>query len=90
VKALDLAVDALATSRLTRLVVEDAVLDDVRDHVWKTFPVDSTKVGYLISCRACTSVWVAGLVASGLLSRRIRYIVALSELTILARAALRD
>jgi uncharacterized protein DUF1360 len=90
VKPLDLAVDALATSRLTRLVVEDAVLDDVRDHVWKTFPVDSTKVGYLISCRACTSVWVAGLVASGLLPRRIRYIVALSELTILARAALRD
>ena len=89
-KALDLAVDALATSRITRLVVEDAVLDDVRDRIWKIFPVDSTKVGYLVSCRACTSVWVAGLVASGLLPRRIRYIVALSELTILARAALRD
>lgn len=57
-------VDALATYRVTRLIVEDKITEDLRDLVWKRFPPDSTKVGYLLTCPHCTSMWVAALIAA--------------------------
>lgn len=87
-KPVDLAADVLATSRVTRLVVDDAILDDFRNWVYERFPPDENKLGYLFTCKACASVWAGGLVASGLLPRKIRYTLALSELAILAHRLL--
>lgn len=58
----DLAVDALATHRITRLVVEDTILDDVRDALIKKFPPSEHKIGFGITCPHCVSVWAGGAV----------------------------
>jgi hypothetical protein len=55
-------IDALAAYRLTRLVVEDEITSDLRDLVWRKFDPGTTKVGYLLTCPHCTSVWVAGAI----------------------------
>lgn len=52
---------ALAVYRLSRLVVEDTVLEPVRTAVWKKFP-PSHMVGYWFTCYWCTSIWFATLV----------------------------
>lgn len=52
---------ALAVYRLSRLVVEDTVLEPFRTWVWKKFP-PSTMVGYWFTCYWCTSIWFATLV----------------------------
>ncbi len=51
-------IDALATHRLTRLVVEDEITREVRYHVWEKYPPESTKIGYALTCPYCTSVWI--------------------------------
>lgn len=56
-------VGTLASYRLTRLVVEDEILSDVRQWVWDSHPPEETKIGYFITCPFCVSVWAAGLVA---------------------------
>lgn len=76
------AMDALATKRTTRLIVDDAVLEDLRKQVWKRFPPEDSLLGYLITCHACSSVWAAGIVRSGVLPRWTRDILALSELAL--------
>lgn len=55
--------DALATHRLTRLVTTDEIAAPVRELIWKNFPPESTKLGYLITCPWCTSIWVGAGVA---------------------------
>lgn len=65
---LSFAVTALATYRLTRMITRDHIAEPLRERIWKKYPPESTKVGYLITCDWCTSIWVA----SGLqLSRTI-------------------
>lgn len=55
--------DALATYRLTKLVIDDKITEDFREKVWEKHPPDS-KIGYLISCPWCVSVYVGlGVVA---------------------------
>jgi Protein of unknown function (DUF1360) len=54
--------EVLAAYRLTRLVVEDGLTAPVREWVWRRFPVESSRLGYVLSCPHCTGVWVAGLV----------------------------
>lgn len=78
----ELALDALAAKRITRLVVDDAILDDVREAVWDRFPPEENKLGYVITCHSCTSVWAALTVRSGVLPRWTRDILALSELVL--------
>ena len=58
--ALELAVDALATWRLTHLIVEDVFppIAAAREAVIERFGPDSS-VSYLVSCIFCTGVWVA-------------------------------
>lgn len=51
---------ALATFRVTRLVVVDELFSGLRDRFWSRFP-PSTRLGYLLTCSWCTSVWVASL-----------------------------
>lgn len=84
--AIELLLDALATKRITRLVVEDAILEDARDIVWDRFPPEENKLGYLITCHACSSVWAGAAVASGLVPKFARNLLALSEITLLVQA----
>jgi hypothetical protein len=53
----------LAVYRLTRLVVEDEILDKVRTAIWRKYGA-LTGVGYLITCYWCTSFWVSSLVVT--------------------------
>ena len=87
-KSLDFAVDALAVARITRLVVDDEILDDFRNRVFERFHPQQSKIGYFLTCHACTSVWAAALVSSGLLPKQVRYMLALSELTVAVRESL--
>lgn len=50
----------LATRRITSLMVEDRITEPVREAIWGRFDGDSTMVGYVFTCRKCSSVW-AGL-----------------------------
>jgi len=51
---------ALATYRLCRLIVEDTLLESLRNLVWRRFP-PTTKLGYLITCYWCTGIWASSL-----------------------------
>lgn len=56
---LDFIILALASYRLTRLLVEDALLDGPRNRFWAKFPPESSKVGYLLTCYWCTGFWIS-------------------------------
>ncbi len=49
---------ALATFRLSRLLVVDIVFEWLRNLIWKRFP-PSTTFGYFFTCIWCTSIWIA-------------------------------
>lgn len=64
-------VGALAVARLTSLITEDEITEPIRSRVteWSDrYPEGSVpdRLGYLVSCQRCVSVWAAGgvLVAS--------------------------
>lgn len=59
---LNLVVDAAAVYRLTKLVIDDEILSDIREKVWEKFPPETTKIGYLTTCPWCVSIWMGGLV----------------------------
>jgi len=61
---LGLVSGTLATYRLTRLVVEDELLSDLREWVWKNHSPEETKIGYFITCPHCVSVWAGGVVVA--------------------------
>lgn len=63
---LRLLVTILAARRLTYLVTDDKITEDLRTWVEGRFPPETHKLGYLVTCRKCTSVWVG--VALGLLT----------------------
>jgi hypothetical protein len=81
-RLVDLGLDAFAAKRLTRLMVDDALLAEAREAFWKRYPPESAKLGYLLTCHACTSMWAAALVRSPLVPRRLRDLFALSELVL--------
>ena len=60
---LGLLVDALAVFRLTKLVNDDEILGDVRDKLLERFHPEDTKIGYLITCPWCVSIYAGGAVA---------------------------
>jgi len=57
-------VAALAARRLTTLVVEDRITETLRNAWWKRFPADETTLGYLPTCRSCSSIWAAAAVVA--------------------------
>ena len=60
---------ALATYRITRLVTRDVITEGFRNWFWKKFPPESKKLGYLITCEWCLSIWVASLlIASAMIT----------------------
>lgn len=54
--AVSVITDIIATYRLTRLVMEDRVTEDLRGIIYERFPRDS-KVSYLLGCAWCVSIW---------------------------------
>ncbi len=81
-RLVDLGLDALAAKRMTRLMVDDALLSEAREAFWKRYPPESAKLGYLLTCHACTSMWAAALVRSPSLPRQVRDLFALSEMVL--------
>lgn len=51
----------LATYRLTRLFTRDEIMSDFREWIWKKYPPETTKRGYVLTCEWCLSIWVASL-----------------------------
>jgi hypothetical protein len=52
---------ALAVYRATRLVTTDTITEPTRNRIWKRYPPESTRFGYLFTCNWCTSIWVSSL-----------------------------
>lgn len=50
---------SFATRRLTSLIVHDEIVRSLRERVVAKFPPETTKIGYLITCVKCVSVWAA-------------------------------
>lgn len=55
--SLDLAVDAAAAYRLTRLVTTDRISDPLREAIGRRWP--ESRLDVLVNCPWCTGVWVA-------------------------------
>lgn len=71
VRLLDVVFDVLATYRLTTLVKDDKITEDIRKLVFKRYgepsDEDSHKLSYLLACPWCLSVYFGGLaVAAGM------------------------
>lgn len=70
-KPFTFALDALAVYRLTKLVIEDKLTEDLRNFIGDKFPwvTDKrtgqkrmSKIEYLFYCPWCVSIWAAGFV----------------------------
>lgn len=59
-----LLIYVLATYRLTRFVVEDALPEPIRNAIWDRFP-PTHGLGYLITCYWCSSFWIATILTTG-------------------------
>ncbi len=57
----EFAILALATYRITRLITPDVITESIRNRVWKKYPPESSKFGYLFTCEWCMSIWTASL-----------------------------
>lgn len=55
---------ALATFRLTRLIIEDQIFEPVRNRIWAKYP-PTTQIGYLFTCPWCVSIWAGSLLTAG-------------------------
>jgi hypothetical protein len=80
------AISALATYRLSRLVIEDEITEPVRRQVWRWFPPETTKTGYLLTCYWCTSIYAASALEISRMiaprtTRSVETVLALSALT---------
>lgn len=53
--------DIVATYRLTKLIMEDRITEDLRALVYVNFPRDS-KVSYLMGCAWCVSIWAGAAI----------------------------
>lgn len=52
----------LAVFRLTHLLTRDVILEDLRERFWEKYPPGETKLGYLLTCEWCLSIWLGSLV----------------------------
>ena len=80
---LDAIITTLAVSRLTRLIVDDDIAQPLRDLVAAIDP-DRENVGYLVTCNACSSIWLAAVTLL-IVPRKLQAVLALSEATVLLR-----
>jgi hypothetical protein len=70
--AVDIGVDALAVHRLTKFVIDDEIFADLREKITDRYPPESTKIGYLVGCPWCVSVYMgtAAVVARALFPKQ--------------------
>lgn len=52
-------ISSLATYRLTRLITTDEIAAPLREKVWEKYPPETSRVGYLLTCDWCSSVYAA-------------------------------
>lgn len=57
----NLFVDIAATYRLTKLVLDDRITEDLRNKIYEKFPRDS-KIAYFIGCPWCVSIWAGAVI----------------------------
>ncbi|MEJ7706509.1 MAG: DUF1360 domain-containing protein [Nocardioidaceae bacterium] len=66
---LDIVIDVLATYRLTTLIKDDKITEDIRRAVWKRYgepsDEDSHKISYLMTCPWCLSVYFGAVAVAG-------------------------
>lgn len=55
----ELAIRGLAAYRLTRLINRDEITEPVRNQIWRWYPPERTKTGYLFTCEWCMSMYAA-------------------------------
>lgn len=79
------AISALATYRLSRLAIEDEITAPVRDKIWSKYPPETSRIGYLLTCYWCTSIYAASALE---ISRMIAPRTTRSVETVLAASAL--
>lgn len=58
-----LVAGSLATFRLTRLITTDTITEGLREKVWENHPPESSKLGYLLTCDHCASVYAGAAVS---------------------------
>lgn len=80
----DYALAALATYRLTRLVTTDEITAPIRDRIWRTRPPETSRVGYLLTCNWCSSIYAASALE---MSRMIAPRITRAVETVLALSA---
>lgn len=62
-KLVTLLLDIVATYRLTKLIMEDRITEDLRNAIYARFPRDS-KISYFIGCPWCVSIWAGAVIFS--------------------------
>lgn len=80
-RALDVLIDVAATTRATRLVVNDEISRPAREKITEVLP--DGRLEYLVNCPYCVSVW-AGF-AVQILPRPVVYALALSGASVAGR-----
>jgi hypothetical protein len=64
-RLLQIAFDVLATYRLTTLIKDDKITEDIRNVVFQKYgepsDEDSHKISYLLTCPWCLSIYFGGL-----------------------------
>ena len=67
----------LAVYRTTRLITLDQITAPLREWVWRHFPPECSKLGYLLTCDWCTSFWIGSLyLAAYILNNDVTLVVA--------------
>lgn len=60
---LEFIIFGLATFRATRLINRDTIFSTQRDKIWDRYPPHESRVGYILTCDWCMSIWVGSLFA---------------------------
>lgn len=56
---------AFGAWRISRFLIEDHLFEGMRNRIWKRFPPESTRIGYLFTCYWCLGFWVSLVIAVG-------------------------
>lgn len=91
----ELLVLALASFRLTRLVTTDQLSAQLRERVWARRPPESSRLGYLLTCDWCVSIWTSALLVlvysiSSTTALAVGAVLALSAAASIVAARVRD
>lgn len=52
---------ALASYRIARILIDDVIFDTPREAIWRRYPPESSKFGYLFTCYWCLGLWTSGI-----------------------------